>query len=291
MSIKIFISSLIVVCSFTVNAGGPWTQVKGEGYFKLSEWGVIFDQHFTDEGKLDPNVTTGVLNTNLYAEFGFSNRFTGIVNGAVFSRNYMNNVISKTTEETLFEGDAVNSFGDIDLGLKYSLRGNDKKYPMAVSLYFGLPTGKSVAGGQNNLQTGDGEFNQMLIYDIGHGFQFSGKVKGYWSANFGLNHRTNNYSSEIRSGAEVGAGLFKEKLWLILKTTDIQSLRNGATAESVTSTSVFANNTEYTSISLQVAYYIKGKWGVSASVATATRGQVIAAAPSYSVGVFFDMSK
>ena len=43
-----------------LEAGGPWPQKKGHGYFKLSEWWIVFDEHYTDTGNLDPNVTTGI---------------------------------------------------------------------------------------------------------------------------------------------------------------------------------------------------------------------------------------
>ena len=96
----IFISVIFLNVSF---AGGPWPQPKGKGYFKLSEWWTVFDQHYTDQGLIDPNVTTGIFNTSLYAEFGITNRLTAQFNGALLSRNYMNNLRSATTEELLVE--------------------------------------------------------------------------------------------------------------------------------------------------------------------------------------------
>ena len=54
---------------------------------------------------------------------------------------------------------------------------------------------------------------------------------------------------------------------------------------------VFANNVVYTSYSAEVNYYVKKRFGISASFASAFRGELIAAAPSYNVGVFLDTSK
>ncbi|MFT6938366.1 MAG: hypothetical protein ACJA1N_002673, partial [Saprospiraceae bacterium] len=67
--------------------------------------------------------------------------------------------------------------------------------------------------------------------------------------------------------------------------------KNGETAATITSTSVFANNTEYTSFSLEAAYYVSKRVGFSASFAGAFRGEIIAAAPTYSVGIFYDLAK
>ncbi len=283
----------IVLLSFSLStlfAGGPWPQKKGFGYFKLSEWWVVFDQHYTDTGLIDPNVTTGVFNTSLYAEYGLTDRFTGILNAPLLSRNYMNNLVSNTTKEVLIPGEAINTIGDIDVGLKYGLTKEGAKLPLSATLILGLPTGKTGGGTQGNLQTGDGEFNQMIKIDAGGGFSVK-NTSLYMSTYVGFNNRTNGYSEEFRYGVEAGVGLINKKLWLVAKLDAVESLKNGDTAETVTSTSLFANNTEFVGIGFETNYYITKKFGISASAAGAFRGEIIAARPSYSVGVFFDMSK
>lgn len=272
-------------------AGGPWPQSRGNGYFKLYQWWTVFDQHYTDTGELDPNVTTGVFNTSLYAEYGLTDRFTGILNAPLFSRNYMNNLISSTTGETLVEGEAINSIGDIDLGIKYGLTKPGSKFPVAATLMLGIPSGKTAGGSQENLQTGDGEFNQFIRVDAGTSFKIGKQTNAYTSLYTGFNNRGNDFSEEVRFGLEAGAGLLNSKLWLIGRLDVVESLKNGATAATVNSTSIFANNTEFSSYSLEAAYYITPKIGVSASVAAAFRGEIIAAAPSYSVGIFLDLKK
>ncbi len=281
---------LLVAFSTSVFAGGPWPQKKGKGYFKLAEWWVIFDQHYTDNGKIDPNVTSGIFNTTLYAEYGFTDRLTGIINAPIFSRNYNNNLISNTTKEVLVPGDAYNGIGDFDLGLKYGITQPGAKVPVSLTLTLGLPTGKSVAGELNNLQTGDGEFNQLLQVDAGTGFKL-GKTSAYVSAYTGINNRTNGFSDEFRFGIEAGVGLANEKFWLTGRILGVESFKNGDTAETTTSTSIFANNSEFLSVGVEGSYYITKKVGVSVSAAGAFRGEIIAAAPSYSVGVFLDLSK
>ena len=156
-------------------AGGPWVQKKGKGFYKVSEWWIVFDQHYTDVGLLDPNVTTGIFNTTAYLEHGFSDRFTGIFNGSLLSRNYMNNIRSETTGNLLIEGEALNSLGDIDLGIKYGITKPGAKFPIAASVMLGLPTGTASGGTQGNLQTGDGEFNQILTLHSGTSFKLGRK--------------------------------------------------------------------------------------------------------------------
>ena len=57
------------------------------------------------------------------------------------------------------EGFELNSFGDADVGIKY---GFNQKGPVvfAASLILGIPSGQNKPEG--SLQTGDGEFNQLI---------------------------------------------------------------------------------------------------------------------------------
>jgi hypothetical protein len=69
----------------------------------------------------------------------------------------------------------------------------------------------------------------------------------------------------------------------------IESTRNGTLGVVSNGTSLFANNSEHLTISPEIGVNITEKWGVSANFATALRGEIIFANPSYSVGVFFKM--
>lgn len=270
-----------------LHAGGGWPQPKGDGYFKLYQWWVIANQHYTDVGLIDPNTTNSIFNTSLYGEYGFSDRFTGVLNFPFFSRAYFNNTISGTTGELLVPGEAINSIGDTDLGLKFGLTKN-KPLALSATLTLGLPLGNNEGGTQGNLQTGDGEFNQMLQVDAGRGFQL-GKTPAYANAYLGFNNRSNGYSDELRWGIEAGANLFDKKLWAIARIIAIESLQNGNRSVGENSTSIFANNTEFISFTPELAWSFNEKWGVAASVGTAFSGRIIFANPSYSVGVFFNL--
>ncbi len=289
------LSSIAIAILFSVFittdvfGGGPWTKAKGKYYFKLSEWSLKFDQHYTDSGLIDPNITTGIYNTFLYAEYGLSDRLTTIFNGSLFSRNVMNNLRSATNNDILVQGDAINAIGDIDLAFKYSLSKPGAQIPIAVSVLLGVPTGVTGKGEFGNLQTGDGEFNQQLQIDIGKGFNFKSN-SAYYSAYAAVNNRTKGFSEEFRFGAEFGLGIFNSRLWLSSKLNFIRSFKNGELSEEVNSTSIFANNTEFTSLGVEANLYLTEKIGISANYTSALSGRIIAAAPSYSFGIFIDVN-
>jgi len=275
--------SLIVTSS--VWAGGGWTHKKRHGYFKLSQWWIISNQHFTDQGRIDPNITSGIFNTSIYGEYGFTDRLNGIVYLPFFSRAFRNNLYSATTGNLIMEGQAINSVGDTDIGIKYGLI-QDKRFVLSTTLTLGLPLGISNGGIDGTLQTGDGEFNQMLSVDFSTS-KAIGKINTYYSTYIGYNNRTNGFSDEIRYGVEAGATFFKS-LTAIIRVYGVKSTFNGSSSTD-NATSIFSNNAEFTAYSAEVAYDINDKFGFSASVASAFAGKLIYANNAYSVGVYLKL--
>jgi hypothetical protein len=257
----------------------------------LSEWWVVFDQHFNAEGELEPNIKEGVFNTSIYGEYGITDRLTAIVNAPLFTRNYREDHVSATTGEIVLSGEAINGMGDIDVGLKYGLTKLGSRTPVSATLFLGLPTGKTNAGDFQHLQTGDGEFNQMIQLDIGRGFKLGKNTSAYATGYVGFNNRTQGFSEEFRYGVEVGAGFLNQKFWLTGRVGGVESLKNGDAPETFITPSLFSNNTEFISFSLEANYYVTQKAGLSASFAGAFRAESVAGAPIYAIGVFYDMSK
>lgn len=266
---------------------GPWPQGKGNGYFKLYEFWLQFNEHYTSSGELDPNATLGLYNTALYAEYGLSDRFTGIINLPFYSRNVVNAQISATRGDVLIPGEAISGLGDTDIGLRYAITKPGAMFPIAATLTLGLPLGEDAGGELNNLQTGDGEFNQLLEFSAGRSIGNS----AYATASIGVNNRTNGFSDEFRFGLEAGVAVANRKVWFIGRLTGSESFQNGETAATFSSTSIFSNNAEYLSLGGEVNIYVTKKLGISAGAATALSGRIIAAAPAYSAGVFLDLGK
>ncbi len=283
-----FAASLLLLPNLA-HAGGPWPQPRGDAYLKLSGWWLRYDEHYTSSGGTDPNVTTGNYNAFLYAEYGLTDRLTGVVNGAVFARTVQNDIASGTSRELITPGGALNGVGDIDVALKYGLTEPGSNVPVAATLLFGLPTGNSAGGADGRLQLGDGEFNQMLRLDAGRGIRFGESTTGYVSGYGGFNNRTRGFSDEVRLGLEAGAGLLEERLWLIARVDAVESLKNGEPSALTSRTGIFANNTEFVSIGLEANVYLNDRLGLSVGAATAVRGEIIAAGNTFSAGVFLDL--
>lgn len=280
---------LLLLCAARAPAG-PWPKPKGAAYLKVYEFWLRFDEHYTSNGRIDRNATLGLYNTALYGEYGITNRLTVFGNAPFFSRNVINSQVSGTRGDVLIPGEAINGPGDADLGLRYGLTGSGSPVALAASLTLGLPLGNSAGGEQRNLQTGDGEFNQLLLLEAGRGFSLGKDNNAYVSVFAGVNNRSNGFSDEFRFGLEGGFNLLDRRVWLIGRLAGSESFFNGNTAETTSSTSIFSNNAEYLSLGGEINVYVTRKIGLSAGVAGALSGRIIAAAPAYSAGIFLDLA-
>jgi len=282
-----FFPLLLLLIPEALFAGGGWTQLQAHGYFKVGAYGLQSRQHYTDTGGIDHNTTNKIFTTSFYGEYGLTNRLTVIGYVPFYSRALFNNTVSATTGELIQAGESINGLGDVDLSVKYGLI-QDKPWVLAATLTLGLPLGISNGGTQGTLQTGDGEFNQMVQLDLSRGFSANG-APAWFTAYAGFNNRTNGFSDEIRFGTEVGTKLFNEKWLAIFRVYGVRSLQNGSSTDIPNSTSLFANNSEHISLSPEIAYTPNGKWGFSVMAAGAVWGRLIFASPAFSGGFFWQI--
>ena len=266
-------------------AGGGWPQPKKKGYFKLNQFWLISDQHYTSSGGIDPNATRGTYFTSLYGEYGLSDRFTAILYLPFFARVTLSEQVSGTTGDVISEGDAHNSIGDIDIAMKYALVYN-KPIVVGLTLLLGLPTGDAEGGRDGSLQTGDGEFNQLIRLDVSSSFKI-GNQYPYASAYVGFNNRTGGYSDEFHYGIETGISL--NKFIPIVRLYGVRSFQNGEPNFNSDGASLFSNNREYLVLSPELSYKISDKVGITASAGFALSGKLIFANPAYNIGVFLQL--
>ncbi len=284
--LRLLVLTLIFSISISsVLAGGGWPREKGKIYMKLSGWWIVADQHYTNTGMIDPNLTRANYLTSIYAEYGITNRLTGIVYFPFFSRAVVNDQVSGTTGELISEGDALNSIGDTDIQLKYGIL-QEGSVKISLSLTLGLPTGNSSGGRDGSLQTGDGEFNQLITVDASRSFPL-GKINTYATLSAGFNNRTEGFSDEFRYLVE--AGLTIGKFIGIVRINAVHSLKNGEDNFNSSGTSLFGNNVSYTAFSPEIGFNISDKFGLTAGYSTAFSGELIFARPSFTAGVFVNL--
>ncbi|MEM8895879.1 MAG: hypothetical protein AAGC88_14955 [Bacteroidota bacterium] len=271
---------LAMIISANAYAGGGWSQPKGNGFLKISQSMIRANSYFSPSGDILDITTTSLYTSSVFLEYGLTDRLTGIVYMPFFVRSTLNNL--ETPDGMLVEeGDELNSIGDADVTIKYGLVQNST-YVLSASLTLGLPIGEPSGGSTELLQSGDGEFNQMITFELSRGFS-SG---WYATVLAGFNNRTNNFSDEIRYGGEIGYA--KGKLIPILKLYGVASLMNGDEL-GVPNNGVFSNNIEYLAITPEILYNVNGKFGVTASIGGAAFGNRLLAAPNFIAGIYWNL--
>ena len=266
---------------------GQWINEKGKGYYKIGSWSLLADEHYTDQGIVDPNATRGLFINSIYAQYGLSTKINLITYIPFLVKNYQFAQVSQTNGKVYEPRQEYNGFGDINLGLEYGLKtaGN---WVFSTTLTFGIPSGKSQAGSDGSYQTADGEFNQLLQFNLGSGFGI-GKQNFYLKSYFGLNNRTQGFSDEVHSYFETGTQVLKNKLLLLTRVHWIKPLYNGTLSAESSNGSIFANNVESMILGGEMAFQIGKKWGVSATLTQPLFGKVIFKATTYSGGIFFNL--
>ncbi len=269
---------LIFLVNFAF-AGG-WLKGKDKGFVKLNQSILSGNKFYNPSGEQIDIITTGVYQTSLYAEYGFTNKIDGILYLPFVSRLTLNSV--KYSSGLVQKGDQYTGLGDADVGFKYGIRQN-KSLVISASLILGLPIGKTDGGNSELLQTGDGEFNQLVMFDFGYGF----KKPFYTNLGIGFNNRTKDFSEEFRANIELGYE-YKKKFILAFKASTVQSFENGE-AKGSSGNGIFANNIEFTSYGVETSYRITEKLGATASYFTASSGQNVLAVPAYNFGLFWEI--
>lgn len=279
---KICILFLSLVITSSIQAGGPWPQPKGKAYIKLYEWWINFDQHYVINGNKEGNPLSSIYNTGVFAEYGITDKFTVVLN-IPFNSQFKTTFYPEFSAPINFK---YTSVGDSELGIKYGITKKNSVMPVSASLIVGLPFGK-------DKYTGDGEMNQLFQLETGRSYKISNKISGFTSLLAAYNIRSNGYSDEFRFGVETGLALFHNNLNVIARYYNLNSMHNHDKDQFDNHylVSIFENDTEYSSYSIEFAYYFLKRLGISFNYASAFRGEWIAAAPAYSVGLFYDFNR
>ncbi len=214
--------------SFSVNTfAGAWPQKKGGYYFKLSgnyfftrsEFNYLGDKVaiFAEKTAFE-NASFSDFNINIYAEYGFTSKLTGIVNvpfkilNSKWDKYLTPDILA--SRESLF----TNGLGDFSLISRYAIITK----PVVLSLQGGvkLPSGyaKKPSNDGAPLGTGDIDYEGHLLF----GFSFY-PLPIYFTSGIGYRIRTGPLHNEILYSVEFGYTknrfLFKINLDGIQNTT------------------------------------------------------------------------
>lgn len=277
---KILSLAILLICTSTLFAGGPWLNKKGKGFFQVqstfptSAYSILF----LEDGK-DLNLQRSVLDFTYqaYLEYGISNKFDLIV--TLPYKTVSTQVVSKNAlaSDTLPNG-SLKGIGNPKLGLKYQLI--NKGLKLATSIQTSFNTVSQVL--EKGLITGYAANTIGLYMHIGKGFN-----KNLYSfLDAGVNKMSNNFSAYFDAHFELGYQV-KPSLWTAF-TLDLRDSFNDGSYKNLNlrQTGLYTNNQEYFAFGFKASYELKNKIGFTAATFGAFSGNYVAKIPTFSIGIY-----
>lgn len=225
-------------------AQSGWVRDKGSFYGQLSYTYFGSDQFFNLSGDQLTTNTFFQHTTNLYAEYGLTNRLTVIGQMPLFRVNQFN-----TTSPAA-------GIGDLQLQVKYALLKGS--FPVAIAIAPELPTAKGDNFATNkefaleriNLPTGDGEFNVWSFLSASHSFDpFPLYVSAYAGYNVRTQYNNKAFRDQIKYGIDLGYFL-TEKIILQANLQAFTTLGD----EQLSGDFIRSDGTQYNSAGLGLFY-------------------------------------
>ncbi len=270
-------STFLIITTFINNtyAQSGWTQGEGKYYVKASLQSITSDTFFSQTGQQRQSDDFTITSLGVYGEYGKTDKLT--ITGFVPVFSSFSDIDVNLPENDVFDDINSTALGDAELGLKYRLF---KKDWIATAI-----TGKL------RIPTGGGEFNQGLTLSAGIPLFNFGKFATYSNLYGGANNRPSDFSDELRYGFEFGIG-YNNKLWLFAKQDNIKSFDNvdiDLSSSEIGVNELFGNRYEVESISIELAYYITPKFGISLNYLNTYGGQLVLKGSTYNGGLFWNL--
>ncbi len=265
---------------FAIGQSG-WTRPLEGWFVKLDGSYLNADRYFNPDGEELNTSAFRQTSFNLYAEYGFRDRLTFILQAPLLRLN------SFETTNT------VAGFGDLRLEAKYRLTNNE--LPISISIAPELPTGRANAYASNmafpedriNLPTGDGEFNLWTTLAASKSF---GKLYAttFAAYNFRTKYEGKQFRDLYQFGAEIGYNPLKS-LWVNAK---LRAQFSNGKSQFPELGFVRGDGTTYTLVSVEAFYKVNKNWGFAATGLSGANWIVpfrnIYVAPYFSVGVIYE---
>ncbi len=243
--------------------------------FLLAERWLVTEKHFDVTGvKRDNLVEYGYFSTLVEAEYGFSERLSAFLHFPFLNYTY-------TVTPLSLQKVAVWKTGDPELGVIYNLSPG-RNLSARAGLYLGLPLGFH---GQGALNTGDGEFNQMIKLEVGEPYQSFDDVI-WWELYTGVNHRTRQNAEEFVFGAEAGMQVIREKLDFAIQVDGIKAFGNSAGAVNINAQSLFSNFRERLVVTPRVGFQVFQNLEVRIETAIPITGRNYFANPTFGISLY-----
>ncbi|WP_366183498.1 hypothetical protein [Flavobacterium ovatum] len=267
--------SVITLAFFTqiVQAQSPWTREQGKAYVQLGVSGIFYNQAEIDGKTVDLNADYSDITTQLYVEYGLTNKLEAQLILPYKFTNVESNLNSNTAN--------LSGLGNITLGLKYKIY--DQNWKISSGLQYianTIDTGSGIGG--QKLSTGFAA-NTLIPY-VSAG---TSSGKWYYFGNIGYGYMSNDYSDYLKFDAELGYNIIpKGHLILALNTKNVVS-NEKAYNNNPTQWPSYLDRQTYNALGAKFNYEFKqDKFGANVAVFGAFGNDNAPLAPSLNFGVY-----
>jgi len=275
----LFFSTIV---SYSGYSQSPWTQKKGELYTQLgfstipNYTGIFGDPDYNTERKITDNTF------QIYGEYGISDKTTLLLNVPFKSISSGDLFEVEETDIILTEEKNINSFGNIEVGVKQNFYNNKWLITGQLNLELNTSSYNEVSG----IRTGYDAFTFTPQINAGRGFE-----NFYVQAFTGFSIRTNDYSSNFKIGGETGVKILN-RIWIVGFLDFVLSLENGdfiAPIENIL-TGLYINDQEYTAYGLKAIGEITSDFGIIAGFGGAFSGNNVAKKAAINFGLYYKIN-
>lgn len=252
------------------NAQSPWIREKGKAYVQLGFTGLFYNKLELDGKTTDLNSDYTDITTQIYSEYGISNKLEAQVILPFKFISYQS-IVGNNSEN-------LSGIGNITFGLKYKIYDNNWKISTGIQ-YAANSIAKNPSKG---LSTG---FNSNTILPYITTGSSSGKW--YYFGTIGYGYMDNNYSDYIKIGAEVGyKASEKGHIIAFIDSRNIISKESAYTNDNNQWAS-YLDRQSYSALGLKYNYeFKKDKFGANFAAIGAFALDNAPAAPTMNLGIY-----
>ena len=272
---------VIIVLSSQLSFSQAWTKKKGSGYEQIGVSYIKNNRIYNRDGnELQLNRAVTDITLNEYLEYGITDKITVSVivpykmvstSTEIYEKGYL--------PDTLSSGN-MSGLSNTSLSLIYGLK-QEGNWVSSIKLKTDLPTAQY--DNEIGLRTGSDALGVSSSILFG-----KSKKNNFGTFEIGANYRTNNYSTQLFSSAQIGKKV-KDKLYTILVLDYLKPLKNGTFNDGNSiHTGLYMNDIEWTAFTLKLGYLLTDKIIIWSAIGGGVSGHVVARAPSFSFALSYE---
>lgn len=285
---------LLAVSVAELQAGGPWTKKKGEGYVQFAAYAIPPINRLSINAYRTKFLNRSIFDATgeFYAEYGLTNKFTMSASLPIKFVSSGQNVQpvdssqldgrSISAPSTILDAGTLVDLGNIRLAGKYNFF--SKTIHLAAHALISAPTAIQAYNPNTALRTAYPCWGFQPSLSIGYG-----KEKMYTYLETGMNFRTHNYSHQWVANFEIGWRIGK-RAYFAIALDAMLCLPGGADVPNSTEevqTGLYVNNQNFVAFTLKGIIPVSDHVGLNVSLSGGLWANNVQQGPNIGLGVYY----